>query len=144
MEIGPDTKVTLNFAVKLMGGEIVDSNFDREPVSFKMGDGNLLPGFERALCGLQAGQRAELPLSAEQAFGQYREDNVQTFNVDQFAEDLQVGLVMTFSDAARGEVPGVIKEIRDDKVLVDFNHPLAGRDLIFEVLIHQVEVGHSH
>lgn len=144
MEIGPATSVRLNFAIKLADGEVVDSNFDRDPVEFSVGDGNLLPGFEQALFGLQAGDRKELPIRAEQGFGIYREDNVQLFDRDQFDSDIAVGMVLAFADAARGEVPGVIADIGEDKVRVDFNHPLAGRDLLFEVQIHEVEPQRSH
>ena len=68
--IGPDKEVTLHFALKLENGEVVDSTFDKKPATFKVGDGNLLPGFEQALYGLKAGDKRVLPIEPEQGFGQ--------------------------------------------------------------------------
>ncbi len=139
IEIGPQTRISLNFAIKLASGEVVDSNFDRPPVQFVVGDGNLLPGFERALFGLRAGQRAELRIDADQGFGPHREENVQVFDRDQFDANPELGMVLNFADAARGEVPGVVIAVANARVEVDFNHPLAGRELLFEVQIHDVQ-----
>jgi len=146
MKIDQETRVELNFSLKLDDGQVVDSNFSDPPVSFEVGDGKLLPGFESRLYGLSSGEEAVFLISANDAFGPYNEENIQVFNLDQFSEqdDLQLGLVINFVDAANGEVPGVIKEITNDKVHVDFNHPLAGRDLTFEVKIHAVQPKVSH
>jgi FKBP-type peptidyl-prolyl cis-trans isomerase SlpA len=144
IEIGPNTSISLNFALKLESGEIVDSNLGADPVNCSVGDGNLLPGFEKALFGLKAGQKADLHISAEQGFGAYREENLQVFDRDQFADELEVGSVVSFADAARGELPGVIVAIKNSRVEVDFNHPLAGRDLVFQVEIHDVQPQVSH
>lgn len=146
MKIDQETRVELNFSLKLDDGQIVDSNFSNPPVSFDVGDGKLLPGFESRLYGMSAGEEASFNIPASDAFGVYNEDNVQIFNLDQFTdeENLELGLVLTFVDAANGEVPGVIKEIIEDKVYVDFNHPLAGRNLTFDVKIHNVQPRTSH
>lgn len=144
IEIGPNTTVKLNFALKLENGEVVDSNLGGEPVSCSIGDGNLLPGFEQAMFGLKAGDTADLSIGAEQGFGAYREENLQVFDRDQFADELEVGAVVSFSDAARSELPGVIVAIKNARVEVDFNHPLAGRNLIFQVEIHDVQPQVSH
>lgn len=146
LKIDQETKVTLNFSLKLEDGEVVDSNFESAPVSFEVGDGKLLPGFESRLFGLGEGDEASFEIPANDAFGPHNEDNIQLFDIDQFsnADELEKGLVLTFTDAANGEVPGVIQEIDDDKVKVDFNHPLAGRSLIFDVKIYKVEPRTSH
>ena len=60
--IGPERQVTLHFAIKLESGDVVDSTFDKQPATFKVGDGNLLPGFEQALYGLKAGDKRSLPI----------------------------------------------------------------------------------
>ena len=146
LKIDRETRVELNFSLKLDDGQIVDSNFDRPPVTFEVGDGKLLPGFESRLYGLVAGDEASFEIPAGDAFGPHNDDNVQSFDIDQFshAEELEPGLVLNFTDAANAEVPGVIQSIEGDKVMVDFNHPLAGRALIFDVKIHRVEPRTSH
>lgn len=150
-KIDRETRVELNFSLKLEDGQVVDSNFDRDPVTFEVGDGKLLPGFESRLYGLAAGDEASFIIPANDAFGPHNQDNIQFFDADTFAaenfaegEQLQAGLVVNFVDAAMGSVPGVILSIEGNKVEVDFNHPLAGRALVFDVKIHNVEPRTSH
>ena len=142
LEISDRSRVRLNFALKLSDGQVVDSNFDQEPVNFQMGDGNLPPGFERCLIGLVEGAQSRFEVSAEHAFGLPNPGNFQRFTVDQLSQagELVEGLILSFSDSSGTEVPGVIKELSDDSVLIDFNHPLAGRNLRFEVKIHGIEL----
>ena len=144
--ISEGTRVTLNFALVLDDGSEVDSNFEKEPASFSVGDGSLLPGFERALFGLKSGDKATLEILPEEGFGQPNDNNLQTIKRDQFDVDseLEEGMVFSFADAAGGELPGVVKAFDDDEVTVDFNHPLAGRTLSFRVAIHNVEVAELH
>lgn len=145
-EIGPGKRVTLHFALALAGEdkgvEIIDSNFDKEPVEFAIGDGSMLPGFEALLFGLVAGNRREFTLQPEQAFGPVNEDNVQRFPLYQFAPDLALapGLMIEFGDAAGNNQAGVVRNIDKQWVEVDFNHPLAGRAIRFSVHVHAVEV----
>lgn len=142
--IGPGARVTLHFSLALAdasaGSEPIDSNFGGDPVTFTVGDGSLLPGFEQALFGLVAGDRREFELPPEQAFGPVNEDNVQRFPVYQFPPDvaLSPGLMLEFGDAAGNNQAGVVRSIDKQWVDVDFNHPLAGRTLRFDVHIHAV------
>lgn len=137
--IGPGKKVTLHFSVALDGGEVVDNTRPSGvPAEFTVGDGSLLPGFEKALFGLQAGDRRSVFIDAGHGFGDRNPDNVQTFTRLQFRDmDLEPGLVVSFADRS-GELPGVVTEVNEETVVVDFNHPLAGRDLVFEVDIIRV------
>lgn len=141
LKAGPQTRITLHFAVRLMDGTEMDSTFGGEPASFSWGDESLLPGFERAILGLEAGDRRSVYIDAQSGFGDYNEQNVQHFRRETFGEPegLEVGMVMSFADAAGAELPGVVSSLDEDWVTVDFNHPLAGRDLTFEVEIISVE-----
>ena len=140
------TKVTLNFSLALEDGTVVDSNIDADPVTFTVGDGNLLVGFERAMFGLKAGDEKALTILPEQGFGMPNPNNLQEIPKSDFPEDLTLepGLMLSFADAQATELAGVIKEIQDDTILVDFNHPLAGRTLIFTVKIHSVAPAITH
>ncbi len=139
VRIGSGTQVTLHFAIKLEDGGVVDSTFDRQPATFCVGDGSLLPGFERALYGLKAGDRRSLPIAPDQGFGQPNPQNVQTMPRQQFAEmELSEGLLIIFNDAANAELPGVVKAFDEQRVTIDFNHPLAGKPLTFDVEIIEV------
>ena len=139
--IGANTRVTLHFSLKFTDGTVVDSNFDKDPAVFTMGDGSLLAGFEQKLIGMSAGEAATFTLLPEQGFGQPNPNNVQQFSRADFADDMELaeGLVISFADASQSELPGVIKSVTDERVEVDFNHPLAGRDILFDVNIIDVE-----
>ena len=137
--VGANKVVTLHFAVCLANGQILDTTRERdEPVSFTVGDGNLLEGFEKAIFGLKAGDKRSIFIEAKNGFGEWQEGNVQTFDRNLFADQLSVGLVVSFADKSKAELAGVVKELNENHVIVDFNHPLASRDLLFEVDIISV------
>jgi FKBP-type peptidyl-prolyl cis-trans isomerase SlpA len=138
--------VFLNFSVSLEDGSEVDTNFGGDPVDFVVGDGSLLPGFERLIFGMSAGDRQMFTVSPEDAFGQPNDNNVQYLPREQFDDDseLEIGMVFSFADASGGELPGMILAYDDDEVTVDFNHPLSGRTILFDVLVHRVEPAELH
>ena len=139
--VSEGTRIFLNFSVSLEDGSEVDTNFGGESVDFVIGDGSLLPGFERLLFGMSPGERQMFVVPPESAFGQPNDGNVQHLPRKQFEEDidLEVGLVFSFADASGSELPGMIVAFNEDEVTVDFNHPLSGRTILFDVLIHRVE-----
>ncbi|MBA1198491.1 FKBP-type peptidyl-prolyl cis-trans isomerase [Pseudomonas shirazensis] len=138
--IGQNSEVTLHFALHLENGDTVDSTFDKAPAVFKVGDGNLLPGFEAALFGFKAGDKRTVSVPPENAFGQPNPQNVQIMPRSQFADmELSEGLLVIFNDAANAELPGVVKAFDEHQVTIDFNHPLAGKTLSFEVEILAVK-----
>jgi len=138
--IGPGVRVTLTFTLSLESGEVIDSTGDK-PAVFTVGDGKLLPGFENALFGLKADDANVLEIAAVNGFGEPNEDNVQKIKRASFQSNmaLTVGLMMSFSDAQNTELPGVIMSVDDKYVEVDFNHPLAGKTILFDVSIIDVE-----
>ncbi|WP_049630968.1 peptidylprolyl isomerase [Cellvibrio sp. pealriver] len=146
LAIGPGTKITLHFALQLDNGDIVDSNFERDPATFTVGDGNLLPGFEKALFGMLEGEHKTLVIKPEDGFGQRNPNNIQEIARSQFSPDLELseGLMLSFADAQKTELPGVVQRFDDEVVVVDFNHPLAGRDILFEVAIIKIEPVQVH
>ena len=146
LAIGEGTEITLHFALKLDSGEVIDSNFESDPATFVFGDGNMLPGFESRLQGMVAGDRNSFVVPPEDGFGQSNPNNLQTMPRDQFDDDLELveGLMLSFADAQKAELPGVVSSFDDDTVTIDFNHPLAGRDIIFEVSITNVAPAVTH
>ena len=137
--------VTLHFSLALSTGEVIDSNLEKEPASFRIGDGSMLPGFESELLGLRSGDEIEKIISSVNAFGEVNQKNLQSFPIDKFRnlleDDListEPGCVVSFKDTAGFDLPGVVKEISEKEVIVDFNHPLAGKDIVFKVKIVSV------
>ena len=135
--INTSSHVRLNFALYHASGETIDSTFDKGAVELTIGDGNLMVGFESCLMGLVVGEHQTFTVTPENGFGQHNPANLQTLKRHQFGSDmvLEQGLVVSFSDAANTELPGVVKTIDGDTVVMDFNHPLAGVELKFEVEI---------
>ncbi len=138
--IGQGSTVTLHFSLKFENGEVVDSNFEKDPATFTIGDGSLLPGFERVLFGLKDADKRTFEILPEQGFGTPNEQNVQVMPRSQFdSMELDYGVLVIFKDAAGGEMPGVVKAFNDQQVTIDFNHPLAGKVITFDVEIIQVQ-----
>ena len=147
LDIGPNCKVELHFSLKLADtGELVDSTFEKKPAELVIGDGNLPAAFEAVIHGMKAGERKIERIEPKDGFGQHNPSNLQRIPKDQFdpSVELSKGLVVTFQDKAKSELPGVIAAIDDKMVTVDFNHPLADRDLEFEVEILCVAPAETH
>ena len=140
--IDEDKRITLHFSVLLMDGTVVDSTREHAPATFQYGDGNLLPGFEQALLGLKVGDKRSMIIETANGFGERNDKNLQEIPRNRFSRDmvLEQGTMISFANAGDGgELPGVVQKIEEELVIVDFNHPLAGRDLTFDVEIIQIE-----
>ena len=144
LQIQTGTSVTLHFSLALENGHIVDSNFEGNPATFSVGDGNLLPGFESSLLGLEVGDEREFIISPENAFGQHNAQNVQAVDRDNFDEsELEIGSILSFQNGD-GELPGVIIALEENQVMVDFNHPLSGKNIVFQVKIVEINPERVH
>lgn len=144
MQIQTGTSVTLHFSLALENGHIVDSNFEGNPATFSVGDGNLLPGFESSLLGLEVGDEREFIISPENAFGQHNAQNVQAVDRGSFDEsELEIGSILSFQNGD-GELPGVIIALEENQVMVDFNHPLSGKNIVFQVKIVEINPERVH
>ena len=145
LTIGPGSEVLMHFSLSLADGTVADSTREGEPLRFVMGDGTLIEGLELVLYGLKKGDRQCLSIEPRDAFGFPDEDNIHTLPRSEFPADMQVevGMIIGFSTPSGEEVPGAIQEIKDDEIVVDFNHPLAGHEVIFDVEILEVKPGVS-
>ncbi len=140
MIIEPGYKVRLHFMIELEDGTIAESTFDDEPVEVVMGAGDFQEGLELALYGLQAGDKQTIKIDPLQGFGFHDAAAIHNLNRSDFAPDLtlQAGMIMSFTTPGGDEIPGAIVAVGDDKVEVDFNHPLAGHELTFTAHILEV------
>ncbi len=137
-----DSVVTLHFTIKMKDGSVADSTHNMgKPAKFVMGDGSLSENFEQCLVGLQSGENKAIELKAQDAFGMPNPDHIHHMDRTKFVgeTEVEVGTIMAFSGPDGMEIPGIITEIAGDSVTVDFNHPLAGQDVTFEVEILSVE-----
>ena len=141
LTIGPGCKVSIYFTLSLPDGTVADATEAGEPLSFVMGDGTLIEGLELMLYGMKAGEKQCLSIEPRDAFGFPDEESVHKMPRKEFAADipLEEGTIIAFETPGGQEVPGTIKEVTDEHVLVDFNHPLAGFEVTFDVEILSVE-----
>lgn len=141
--ISAGSTVTLHLALALEDGLVAESTFGGEPHIFTMGDGSLLPGLELALHGLRPGDTQRLVLHPAQAYGPRDAAKRHRLPRTAFAGDinLEPGLIIGFTDTGGREIPGTVLSVTDTAVEVDFNHPLAGHAVTFEVEIIDVIPG---
>ncbi|MBU2979106.1 FKBP-type peptidyl-prolyl cis-trans isomerase [Alteromonas sp. C1M14] len=139
--IDAQSEVIMHFDLKLEDGSAADSTrINNKPAKLVMGDGSLTPNFEACLLGLKKGEKKAFTLCADDAFGQPNPDNVHHMERSRFSHDLELveGTIVAFSQPDGSEVPGIVRSVAGDSVTVDFNHPLAGQTVIFDVEIIDV------
>ena len=123
----------VHYTGKLSDGTIFDSSDGRQPLEFKVGSGQVIPGFDQAIAGMEVNEEKKFLLKSEEAYGPIRDDLKKDFPRDMLGEkEVEVGEELWFK-TPQGPVPGKILILETDSFTVDFNHPLAGRDLEFSV-----------
>ncbi|MBD2815604.1 peptidylprolyl isomerase [Xenorhabdus sp. Flor] len=151
MKVAKDLVVSLAYQVRTEDGVLVDESPVSAPLDYLHGRGSLISGLEKALEGREAGERFDVSVAANDAYGQYDENLVQRVSKDVFVgvEELQVGMRF-LADTDMGPVPVEITALEGDEVVVDGNHMLAGQNLKFNVEIVAVreateeELAHGH
>lgn len=140
--IQPGSHVRLYFNLALADGTLVDGTEEGEPMEFTLGDGAMIEGLELALLGLKSGDKQSLSIPPETGFGFPDPAAVQWMPLADFPAELkpQAGQIMNFTLPNGEEVPGAILELQGKRVKVDFNHPLAGLEVVFAVEILEVQV----
>ena len=151
MKIAKNNVVVMHYALSDSEGTLIDSSYEDKPMAIIQGTGYLIPGLDNAILGYKTGDKFEVAVSCEQAYGERHDDYVQTVPREVLAgvEDLGLGaqLRATTDD---GEQTVIIIDVQDDEITVDGNHPLAGLDLSFAVEIIEVreatteELEHGH
>ena len=120
-------------------GEIIDSNLDAAPLTFIVGKGQIIPGLESEIKNLSQGDSANVEVSAKDGYGEYDEAAVQSLPKEQFAGlEMTEGMTLYGQGEDGGTVQVIVKEIGEESVIIDFNHPLAGKTLMFSVTVNNV------
>jgi FKBP-type peptidyl-prolyl cis-trans isomerase SlyD len=129
--------VGIEYEVKQAGTtEVVDSNKGAEPLEFIIGKGQIIPGLENALVGMAKGESGDIMVSAADAYGDLNPEAVQTLPIEQFdGVDLVEGMTLFGQGEGGQQVQVTVTSFDDKEVNIDFNHPLAGKDLMFSVTV---------
>ena len=144
--------VTINYTLKDSEGEIIDSTSEGKSFSFLSGSEQILPKLEEAIGGMLIGSKKIVALAAADAYGEYFDDAVQVLQSSEFPKEMEIkeGMEFVTNDPDGNQMPFVISKITDEQITVDFNHPLAGEDLTFDVELLTIrdateeELSHGH
>ncbi|AVI64646.1 peptidylprolyl isomerase [Shewanella sp. WE21] len=151
MKITQHSAVTIHYRLSDQEGRLLEDSFDSEPMLYLHGTENLIPGLEAALDGKSKGEKLDVTISAEEAYGPYHDGLRQAVPLEAFGdiEDIVPGMRF-IAETEMGQRPVQVMEVKDDVVIVDGNHPLAGQSLNFSVEILDVreasaeEIAHGH
>ena len=133
--------VQVHYKGSFEDGTVFDSSYDRgEAIEFTVGAGEMIPGFDSAVEGMKIGETKTVKIESSQAYGEHNPDGVQQVSKESFPEDFQFETGLVIEGSVQDQpVRGIISEVADDFVVVDFNHPMAGRDLNFDIELVQVD-----
>ncbi len=129
-------KVRVHYTGKLTSGVVFDSSEGREPLEFTLGSGMVIAGFDSGITGMQIGEKKTVHIPVTEAYGPSDENLVFEFNRSDLPKDIPFEVGMQLNMHADGEgqvVPVTVTDVKEDKISVDANHPLAGQDLVFEI-----------
>lgn len=131
--------VEVHYTGRFVDGEVFDSSEGKDPLQFEVGSGQIIPGFEDAIMGKQIGEKVTVTVSPEQAYGPIREDLVVEVPADKMPGPVEVGQLLQ-ADGGEGQVVQVIvRDVKEDLVVIDGNHPLAGQELVFEIEVVSIQ-----
>jgi peptidylprolyl isomerase len=132
--------VRVHYTGRLDDGSVFDSSLEREPIEFTIGEGHVIPGFEQAVVGMNPGETKTVRILSDDAYGPYREDMVLTVERSQFPPDIEptVGQALQVQQSNGEPFVVTVSEVSEASVKLDANHPLAGKDLTFEIQLVEI------
>ena len=152
-KIQNDLVVTLDYKL-FVEDELLESTDDGEPIQFLQGHGQIIPGLEDAIINLKVGDTKKVVIEPENAYGEYDPESIEVAKIEEFSEEvpMDVGTFLDFRDDDDEVLSAQIVEADEETVTLDFNHPLAGKTLTFEITVtdlrpateEELDHGHSH
>ena len=154
MKVSKDSVVSLEYRLHLGDGQVVDESEPGQPLAYMHGRGQIVPGLEGQLEGMSAGESKKVVVSPAQGYGEHDPRGLQEVPREMFPPNanLQAGVTISAQTADGDVIPITIRELKGDKVVVDLNHPMAGKTLHFDITVREVraatdeekEHGHAH
>jgi FKBP-type peptidyl-prolyl cis-trans isomerase 2 len=134
-QVKENNTVKVNYTGKLSNGQIFDSSEGKEPLEFTLGQGQLIPGFEKGLIDMKLKEKKTITIDKEQAYGKINNDLIQEVNKNELPEDMtpEVGMGLVSKSPDGQEMNIRVVEVKEESIVIDGNHPLAGKDLIFDL-----------
>ena len=138
MAINNNQLISMQYEL-MIDGNLIETNFDADPIEFTFGKGEVVPGLETRIKDMNEGETRSVNVPALEAYGQYKDELIEKFSISEFdGIDLQIGLVLEGEDENGNLFKATVSEVTKDEVTMDYNHPLSGKDLDFKVIIHKI------
>lgn len=138
--IQENDSIKVHYTGKLSNGTVFDSSLEREPLEFTLGQGTLIPGFEKGVLGMSVGDKKEVEIPYVEGYGARHEELIQEIPKGNLPKEITpeigMGLMIGAPDGTERQI--IVVEVKDQDILVDGNHPLAGNDLVFEIEILEI------
>jgi len=133
-------KIKVHYHGRLTNGETFDKSEGREPLEFEVGSGMVIKGFDDGVTGMAVGDKKTINIPADEAYGPKNPDMIIDMPKDRFPKDMEieVGMPLSMSDGQGQQFQVVVAEVKEDAVILDANHPLAGEDLIFDLELVEI------
>ena len=133
-------KVKVHYHGKLTNGETFDTSSGRDPLEFEIGSGSVIKGFDDGVRGMEVGQSKTISIPVEDAYGSRSDDMLIEFPKERFPKDMQIeeGMQLMMSNGTGQNMPVIVTEIKENSVILDANHPLAGEELIFDIELVEI------
>ncbi|WP_151703460.1 FKBP-type peptidyl-prolyl cis-trans isomerase [Nitrincola alkalilacustris] len=139
MQIAENTVVSIHYTLSNTAGEVMDSSEGQDPLAYLHGANNIIPGLENALVGKVSGDSLQVVVEPDQAYGEVREELIQSVDRSNFVDIAEIQVGMQFmAQTPWGEQPVTVVEVEGDNIVLDGNHPLAGQTLTFDVKVVDV------
>lgn len=137
--------VKVHYHGKLTDGTTFDSSSGREPLEFEVGSGQVIKGFDDGVTGMQPGEKRTIQIPVDEAYGHKDDNMVVEFPKANFPADLkpEEGMQLNMTNGSGQVIPVVVVEVKEESVILDANHPLAGQDLIFDIELVEIAGGKS-
>ncbi|MDK2886215.1 MAG: hypothetical protein PWP54_773 [Thermosipho sp. (in: thermotogales)] len=132
-------KVKVHYVGKYENGEVFDSSLDKEPLEFVVGNNQVIPGFEEGIMGMEIGEKKTINVPSDKAYGPFREELVFPIEKSKLPEGITEGEFLEVHQPDGNNFIVKVSEIKDDTAYLDANHPLAGKNLIFEIELVSIE-----
>ena len=133
--------IKVHYTGKLKDGQVFDSSEGRDPLEFKVGSGNMIPGFESGVMDMDLNEEKTIEIPFAEAYGPVNEDMVQKIGKDKLPPDLNPaeGMKLMSTTESGHQIPIKVSEVGDDFIVIDANHELAGKDLIFDIKVVEIK-----
>jgi FKBP-type peptidyl-prolyl cis-trans isomerase SlpA len=140
-QVKENNTVKVHYTGKLADGQIFDTSEGKEPIEFVLGQGRLIPGFEKGLIDMKVSEKKTITIAKEEAYGEVNNDLIQEVKKTELPQDMEpeVGMGLVSKSPDGREMNLMVVEVKEESIVIDGNHPLAGKDLVFDLEVVEIK-----